>query len=325
MKEITSFIICFLAISSSFGQELKIKKEKIEDIDKTVDSISYKYSKAIDATRSLEVSLEIIDTTGRYILEDILDGESAGYIFYSRDGQKLNTYRPYSFFEQFYHDISQSYVVVVASVNQPSTKLKIAWLNHQGELLKEKEIDKKDPFLRDIKVINNRLVVVTHDLQHKFTITCYDQQLNTLWSKEVKEFIHYFGVKSVAPFNSIIVFTKQGIKTIGLRKGEDIWEVRTNKFQPSANFISINGELIFEKHYLGVISYEMDLDDNGKLKRTYNINFHIFDVRNGQIVFHDLIDGTEDQPFVFKTPLDLNSDCVYIKSKDKGWRYSLVR
>ena len=325
MKGIGSIIICFLSISSSLGQELKIKKEKIEHIDKTLDSIFYKHADAIGSANNLEMGSEIIDTTGRYLFEDILDGESAGYIFYSRDGQKLNVYRPYPFFGQFYHDVSELYVVVVASVKQTSTKLKVAWLDHQGELLKEKEIDKKDSFLRDIKVINNRLVVVTHDSQHKFTITCYDQQLNTLWSKEVKEFIHYFGVKSVAPSNSIIVFTKQGIKTVDLRKGEDIWEVRTNNFQPSANSISINGELIFEKHYLGVISYEMDLDENEKLKKAYNINFNIFDVHNGHIVFHDLIEGTEDQPVVFKNPLDLNSDNVYIKSKDKGWQYSLVR
>jgi hypothetical protein len=255
----------------------------------------------------------------------VIDGESAGYTFYTKEGQKLNEYRPYPFFGQFYHDVSPLNVVVAASIDQTSSKLKIAWLDHHGVLLNEKEIDKENSFLRDVKVIYNRLVVITHDINHRFTITSYDQQLNTLWSKKIEEFIHYSGVKSVTANNSIIVHTTQGIKSFDLKNGAEIWNRKTNEFHPSAKFVSSNGELIFGKHYLGVVSYETDFNENSKLRKVYNIRFNVFDIHNGHIVYHDTIEGAEGEQVVCKHPLDLDSDNVYIKSKDKGWRYSLVR
>src|SRR5688572_29254789 len=93
VKGISSLIICFLVISSSCGQELKINKERIEGISKILDSIYYNLGRPIDSATNPKISFELIDTAGRYIVEDVIDGESAGYTFYNKDGQKLNEYR----------------------------------------------------------------------------------------------------------------------------------------------------------------------------------------------------------------------------------------
>lgn len=314
------YLILVLAIVSfSCQKEFSIKKIQVDSLP--FSEKEYKESKGFVKPNEPWISFTYIDSTGRYVLEDNYEGSNSGYYFYSKDGEQINKYRPYTFFSNFDYSFDETNLVVAAIKNESSDSIKIARLDHNGNLLAEIQIIRpnSDVRIRTIHTFNNLTVLILNNLNKEFLLKVFDNELNEIWSRNINGFLFHDGFSMDKERKNMFLSTKRKLISLNLNSGKENW---TNiPFEQNDTKRVYKTSLLFNNNYIGLYKFGIVSDENHK--STYiNRTLEVLNSVTGEIVFTENLDETTNR-FQFYNDSYPNIDMLefYWKSENVIWKY----
>lgn len=321
IKKIT--ILLLISYNCS-GQYYNIKKVQVQQLPFS----EKEYYATQWFTKSNETSISrIIDSYGNYVIEDSYEGSNSGYYFYTKEGKLINKYRPFTFFNDYVYDFDEKQFVVAAFRGHSSDTIKLGLLNHQGNLISEKLVinSKKNLWLSKIRIANNFIILLLNDSNQMFYIKAYDNQLNEIWTKQLKSFLFYDGVSIDKEKNCLFISSKRELSSLDLISGNTNWSIKP--FENNDSTGAYQTSLLFGGKLIGLYKFKL-IEDKKHNFKIINSNLELHNSKSGKLIYQENFKDTEslkdtDSDLSFYNNLYPNIDIseFYFKRDGIIWKY----
>ncbi len=252
-----------------------------------------KYSNGFEDKKiefTLDENVEALNEEGNMIYNDFSHGEASAYLFFSPDLELLNMYKPYEFgFKYTNYGFSSKYVCIYSQEKTKSERFKVSILDVNGNLLVEKEFNRGNYLVSDIKVVNNNfLILLNSTINGGDKILNLNDKLSLIWEKETSQRLVGYEIKTSASSETFIIGSQGKVSGNRIKDGKELWTIPTNSFVNSNSHL-VNIEYVINGQYITIVTAIY------KSNRFSNNTLNVFDIKNGVKIHSEFLSDSDQE------------------------------
>ncbi len=246
-----------------------------------------------DKIIDLPIEGSILSTNPGFLYLDFSHGQGCNYQFYSNEGNLLSTYKPFTCFEFSIERITKDFIVIAAQESMSSNEIKLAILDHSGELVKETTFETVRFGVPNMHYSDGMIYMLLRGKHPTQKLKVFDDQLNSLYEVNLGSVIrHQLSFQN----GTIAYLTRNEIIVRNANTGEILWKKeisggRSYGIGSSRNKSAISILLKGTNGKKELVEFEL-VSGNELSRSEININqryqrfFKIHDTPNGCLIYN---------------------------------------
>jgi hypothetical protein len=235
---------------------------------------------------SIESELSVVSDEGRLMLNDLLDGESGGYVFYSPKVDSLGIYHPYYTFETDSDVLNDT--VCIYSLERESKRYRLSLLTTSGQLLTTREFPLDNELASDVKLVAGRPCLLLNSYSSPATrLIASDKSFNIVWERNFNTRLSGYCIKANQDSKTIAYAAEDWIDYVDALSGK----VLRHLVLPSRSYI-FTYDFIMDGRFIAVVTGDIV---NNSLK---NSSIHFFRLKDGVKVYTEPLGDLSTTPTI---------------------------